>query len=324
MLGLLACSGWPVRAGSTQGELASKTGESGAAFNAESSAPYSGSWECQYGDSPASDSGVPLWALSMARVGEWRACQPPGTPPGRGANNFLWMRTLLTGPDYHDPTLFLLTMDQIFEAYLDGKLVYRFGELNDPAQRHYAGHRPHYVPIGPDYQGKLLTLRIFSEHINIGIVGEVKMGSRLALTVATMRSGQDKLIVGALLMLIGLASLAVYATQRQEALYGSYGGFAVCIGVYIAVYSQTRTQELENTLGWNYLEVFALFLMAPCFLRFMIGLIGRGPWGLTSQLLKLHIGVVVLAVLAVATSLVPLMWTVVTLTYLLLSTSSTS
>ena len=101
----------------------------------------------------------------LARVGLESEPAPAGshglgTPPGRGGSNFLWLRTRLAGKNFHDPALFLLSMDQIFEAYLDGKLIYRFGVLDGPGSGRYAGHRPHYLPLGPGYQGKLLALRV--------------------------------------------------------------------------------------------------------------------------------------------------------------------
>ena len=280
-------------------------------------APYLGQWECRYGDSPLSKTGEPRLARPGASEG-FVPCRPPGTPPGRQGNNFLWMRTVLGGADYPDPALFLLSMDQIFEAYLDGQLVYRFGELAEPARRHYAGHRPHYVPLGAGYQGKLLSLRIYSEHINIGIVGQVQLGSRLALTVATMRSGLTKLGIGVVLMLIGLLALAIYATQRKDSLYGAYGGFALASGTYIVLYSQTRTQELAHTLQWNYVELGALYVMVPCFLQFLFGLIGPGPLGITRHLVKLHLGYCGFAALCILTGLLPVMHTAVIFTFILL------
>lgn len=318
--GLLALGerteGWAE--GRAAGPAASPPAAQGEADAAAATAPYPGPWDCRYGDSPVDRSGERLFARADASREGFFPCHPPGTPPGRQGNNFLWMRTVLDGPDYPDPALFLLSMDQIFEAYVDGKLVYRFGDLQEPALRHYAGHRPHYLQLGPGYQGKLLALRIYSEHINIGIVGQVQLGSRLALTVATMRSGLDKLCIGVVLMLIGVLALALYATQRKDSLYGAYGGFALAIGVYIAVYSQTRTQELAHTLKWNYLELGALYLMAPCFLQFMLGLIGPGPLGLTRHLVKVHLGFLGIAALCFATGLLPVMQTLVVFTFLLL------
>ena len=281
-------------------------------------AQYAGKWECRYGDTPVSPTGERVFARAGANAEGFSPCQPPGTPPGREQNNFLWMRTTLEGADYHDPTLFLLSMDQIFEAYVDGKLVYRFGELDAPGLRHYAGHRPHYIPLGQGYQGKLLALRIFSEHINIGIVGQVFLGGRLTLTVATMRSGLDKLCIGVVLVLIGLLALAIFATRRSDSLYGAYGGFALGIGLYLVVYSQTRTQELTNTLWWNYVEQLSLYVMTPCFLHFMTGLIGPGPFGLTQHLVKIHLGFLGIALLALMTGLVPAMKILVAFTFLLL------
>jgi hypothetical protein len=282
---------------------------------------YGGAWACRYGDSPVETNGARAWAApALASDAEWRPCAPPKIPPGRAANNFLWMRTRLTGAHYHDPTLFLLSMDQIFEAYLDGKLIYRFGVIDGDHKdaRRYAGHRPHYLPLGSGYQGKLLALRIYSAHINIGIVGTVKIGGRLRLTVETMRGSNDKLVTGAILIAMGLASFGLFLARRKESIYALYGGFASCVGIYLAVYSQTRTQVLSNHLMWNHIEQLALFLMTPCFLGFMIALIGRGPFSLTAHLQKLHWGFVALALLLILSGIVPLMAMVVAFQVLLM------
>lgn len=135
----------------------------------------------------------------------------------------------------------------------------------------------------------------------------MKLGGQLALTVATMRSGIDKLVTGAILVAMGLASLGLFLARRRDSIYASYGGFALFVGVYLSVYSQTRTQQFTHAVVWNHIEQFALFLMAPCFLRFMIALIGRGPFALTVHLLRLHWGFTALFGLLIVTGIVPLM-----------------
>src|SRR5262249_41329758 len=156
----------------------------------------------RFGDSPRGKNGGLEWAAATSlrtaeNQAEWRPCGVPGVPSGRAGNKFLWLRTTLSGPRVTDPAsqpaLFLMGVDQLFEAYLDGKLVYRFGVLDGERAeaRRFAGYKAHYIPIGDNYQGKTLALRIYSEHVNIGVYGDVYIGSQLALTVATVRMGQD-------------------------------------------------------------------------------------------------------------------------------------
>jgi hypothetical protein len=133
-----------------------------------------------------------------------------------------------------------------------------------------------------------------------------------------MRSGTDKLVTGAILVAMGLAGLGLFLARRQDLIYGSYGGFALFVGVYLSVYSQTRTQILANQVVWNHIEQFALFLMTPFFLRFMIALIGRGPFALTVHLLRLHWGFVGLAALLIVAGIVPLMAVLVVFQILLM------
>lgn len=274
--------------------------------------PYEGTWEYRWGDSPHSGSGEFLWAQAGSTPDkEWHRCKPPGTPPGRQGSKFLWMRTRLVGPRAHDPAMFLLLVDQIFEAYLDGVLIHRFGVLDGPGAGQLAGWAPHYLPLGKDYQGKLLTLRIYSEHFEIGIMGPMQIGDRLALTVAQMRNGQDLIIVGSVLIILALVSLGIYVGRRQEQTYLSYGGFALSAGVYMCTYSQSRTLELENPVFWSYVELFTLYLMPPFLIRYLIGLIGRGPRSLTYRLMQLFWAYWVGAALLVATGLIPLVSTLI-------------
>ena len=44
----------------------------------------------------------------------------------------------------------------------------------------FAGYRPHFIPLDAKYQGKTLTLRIYSDHVNIGVFGDPLLGSQLA------------------------------------------------------------------------------------------------------------------------------------------------
>lgn len=195
----------------------------GCSSDATDPVPYSGRWEYRWGDSPHGASGELLWAGERVVEGRqdpsWRPFALPGSPAGRGDHNSLWLRTQLTGPQAHEPTLFLLVVDQILEAYLDGRPVYRFGVLDGPGADRFQGYRPHFIPLGSGYQGKTLALRIHSRHANIGVAGSVQIGDRLALTIALMRRGQDKLFVGGLLLVLGLAALGLYVVRRSERIY---------------------------------------------------------------------------------------------------------
>ncbi len=169
---LLACSAQAAEAATENAAVPiQKSGSKADTFETLETGPYEGAWEYRWGDSPHLGSGEFLWAQPGATAErDWRRFTPPGTPPGRAGSKFLWLRSRLVGPRAHDAAMFILLVDQIFEAYLDGVLIYRFGVLDGPGAGQPAGWAPHYLPLGDDYQGKELTLRVYSEHVEIGVV----------------------------------------------------------------------------------------------------------------------------------------------------------
>ena len=71
-------------------------------------------------------------------------------------------------------------------------MIYRFGKLDgqDAESRRFLGYPTHYLPLSEnpesigDYRGKTLTLRIYSAHINIGVFGKVRIGTRSKLLLS--------------------------------------------------------------------------------------------------------------------------------------------
>src|SRR5262249_39087436 len=124
--------------------------------------PLVGPWEYRWGDSPRDAQGQRTWARPdhdpVAERG-WQSSGNRVPPGGRGANQFLWLRTTLPGPEVQNPILYFLIVEQIFEAYLDGQLLYRFGTLDgdDPQARRFLGNRTHMIPLPPGYAGKQLA-----------------------------------------------------------------------------------------------------------------------------------------------------------------------
>ena len=149
---------------------------------------YRGLWEMRWGDSPLAPGGRPLWALPSSRSAEWQDLRPLHELSGPAQPRTLWLRTRLSGQMLAEPVMFLYSVDQIFEAYLDGELVYRFGEFSGPRALRFSGLSAHFVPLEPprigqpqrrvNYEGKVLALRVYSAHRNIGVAGIPLLGTR--------------------------------------------------------------------------------------------------------------------------------------------------
>ncbi len=276
---------------------------------------YRGRWQYRWDDSPRDPSGALLWSLPGTEEG-WQAFVGSGAPPGRQGRNFLWLRTQLEGPDVQDPTLQIEIIDQLCEAYVDGQLVYRFGQLDGNGRwaRRFLGYPVHYIPLGVatllrDYRGATLTLRVYSEHLNIGLYGQQRIGTRARLESDLFRRDISLLVVGILLFTVGLGSLALFLNQRRDRSYLSYGGFSFCVGLYALCRMKSGFWVDEHPLLFFCIELSAFYASIPSLIFFLNHVIGSGPWRLMPLFAWLIAGYDVVAALAVLLGLVPLLQT---------------
>lgn len=262
----------------------------------ESATIYNGAWEYRYGESPASADGLPEWAEPGHDDGSWHRAATLNSPPGRPRSQPLWLRTHLPsgGPPLRDAVLFVEEIVQCYDAYLDGKLIARFGRREGGGTR-FPGRRQHHLRLGEQYAGKMLTLRITSPLGVIGIRGPLRIGGRAEMVVDVARRGLAPLIVGAVLLALSLGALTLYWVQRGELSYLLYALLSLVMGIYMICRSPARSLLFEEPTLWYYLELSSLCLTGAAASAFMIRILGRGPLGILQWL-----GYAFLALFAVA------------------------
>ena len=288
---------------------------------------YQGSWEYRYGDSPRDIRGVLLWAHDPSLSG-WLPLQALKTPPNRNGRQFVWLRTRLEGPLVSDPTLALEIVDQIFEAYLDGQLIYRFGQLDgqDEQARRFLGYPVHYLSLseGPlsigDYRGKLLTLRIYSEHINIGVFGQASIGTRALLLTREVRKDAAKVVVGVVLCAVGLFVGMLFLYERSDRGFAFYALFAFSTGLWTLCQIKLRGELTISPLLFAYVELFAFYSAVTSLMLYLERTMGRGPLRLSWLISRLMLIYVAGAALLIATGVVKLLQTLLPFQILLMFT----
>ena len=189
---------------------------------------YQGHWSFRFGDSPRTPGGGFVWTQPIPRSepasAGWHDAGPFRKFPGRDGNNFLWMRTRLHGPPLHEAVLYVPRVDTLVEAYLDGQLVYHFGDLSAAPPYRFIGFRAHFIPLGTHYNGKTLTLRVYSDLRDIGPFGEPRLGERAEVTTDLFIEDLGRLMSAMLLILLGITVLFLYVLRREERSYLMYGG----------------------------------------------------------------------------------------------------
>jgi hypothetical protein len=284
----------------------------------EGAEDFVGTWSYRWGDSPRDGNGALTWlrppdppapgAASPADPGfAPLGKQEMPSPPGRNGQRFLWLRTTLDGPAVHDATLYIEIVDQLFEAYLDGQRIYSFGDLD--GARRFLGYPIHFVPLGDGYRGQTLTLRIYSEHINIGLFGRLRIGSKARLIAEALRQDIGRMFVGFVVCAIGLFSFVLSFNERKERAYLYYALFAFNVGLWMLCQMRVRCLLLDRPLLWTHIEFFSLYTNVAALALFLSRTLGRGPLGVMPILARVYVVFDAGAALLVATGVVGIMAT---------------
>ncbi len=228
--------------------------------------PLEEGWQFRWGDSPAA-TGQGWEAEPWASPG-WQPIRLPAQPEGRKDPEHLWMRVRLPAREDATTAVYVQYVDQNFEAFLDGKPLYRFGQ---PGRGEVETGRPfHLLPVGAGPEG-VLALRVRSTHKTIGPFGAPVVGPRAQLLLHILRSGVWEFFVGLLLCAVGLAGLvAALALYHRERRLLWLGMLSLSSGVYglTTVYSPVKQLLVEAPHLYWYLELGSVYLVPACYFGF--------------------------------------------------------
>ncbi|MCH7549150.1 MAG: hypothetical protein IH969_06405, partial [Candidatus Krumholzibacteriota bacterium] len=170
-------------------------------------------WHFRWGDSPAGESGSFAWLDEPLTAPDWTPTKKlvwsVEGPDGIGT---IWLRIRLPKTRWKTPTLYLPHIPEAFEAYVGTERVAKRGVFVEGANK-YALSGVTIVPLGPDYAGKVLTLRIYSSvHGDIGPQTDgdpVTIGSAHSVMVSVLRRSLETTLFGLAACFLGLVSLLI-------------------------------------------------------------------------------------------------------------------
>lgn len=287
--------------------------------------PYKGTWEYRYGDSPTQADGSFAYAQPDHNDGGWRATRTAEPPHGRDSLPFLWMRTRLVGERLVDPVLYTHSIDYLYEAYLDGKLISRMGEIPPREEPRIAGTAALFLRLPSDFAGRVLCLRMYSKYSKVGLKSPVLLASRMELMLFLMEQNYTKPVVGFVLISFSIVVLGIYFIRRREESFLHFFGFTVSAGLYVWVArNPTRYLLVNQPSGWWVIELVSLSCIGLFICGFFESVFGLGPWRLNRRLKWLYLALIGGATTAVAAGLAPAMFfldylrilMLVTITYL--------
>jgi len=233
--------------------------------------PLEGGWEYRWGDSPFDESDVPLWAVE---VRGWNAIDYPSNPPDRDGRKNVWYRIRLPDERIRDPRLYITSVDIIVQIYLQGELIYSFGEFDESGRGSFRGWPWHLVSLPEDFAGRYLRFRIFSDYRDIGLWGNILLGSGCDQMKRIFGRDIVRMIIGILSLAICFIFAVLFFLNRgdRSSLYLSLITFGLWVAILalfvimaaLAVYGMLAANSL---LPWSDDVTYLIGLTRPRSLR---------------------------------------------------------
>jgi len=248
---LLAFVTGPIQANSVEGDLNKEVITSG--------------WFYHWGDLPKSaPSGQ--WDFDG---GHWQSAESPSAIPGRQDEKIVWLKITLPSNSWHDPHLFISSVDLTLQAFLGNNLIYQFGHIDDEGNSRFEGWPWHLIRLPVDYSQHSLYFRVFSDYSDIGLAGEVVVGERFELLNDVYQRGYTGLVFILILLIVGIIS-TIMGTIKKDG-YVAISTGLLSFNLALMMFAENELSQLVwfDPLNWRYIAAFSYFLI-PVFLAIVM------------------------------------------------------
>lgn len=278
-------------------------------------------WQYQRGDSPLNDKGSPLWVYDSKDSSDWTAFTCPGQPPGESDSGDVWLRTVLPTGEYKVPSIMFTTNDQLFQVYLEDKLIYSYGDMDNHDDNVAPGSPWHLIHLPDDYQGKMLYLRMHTPFIrNTGFVRRFEIGSENEHIAYLIASEIDNVLLICLFTFLGFCLVFIYTLRRSfNYEFPALGFFSISIGTWLLAETSFKQLFFYAPRFWLYVAFLSFYLMPVGFLIFVERVFSPGNIYL-KMMYRLHLIFTAITLLLDITKLFPFIFTLQAY-YVLLSLS---
>jgi hypothetical protein len=213
-----------------------------------------GGWEYRW-EKPGA---APNPAMFASAGPEWKTLAEPRNPPGREKGAWVLFRTVLPANLPPLSVLIIPDMDQCFQVYLDGRLIYVNGTTNN----RFSGFSLSQIFLPDSSAGKRIVFRFYSDIRNIGIYNGVLSGPPSELILELIRSDIDKLVLGLAFILLSLSGILLFFRRVPWRDYLPLVFFTFCMGIY--TFGRTSIKSIlfgDHPTLWGYLELLSLYAM---------------------------------------------------------------
>jgi len=199
----------------------------------------------------------------------WRSTESPSAIPGRQGEKIVWLKIKLPAKSWHDPHLFISSVDLTLQVFLANKQIYQFGEFDEAGNSRFKGWPWHIIRLPADYSQHSLYFRIFSDYSDIGLSGEVAVGERFELLSDVYQRGFTGLMFILVLVIVGIISTIMGTIKKDGYVAISTGLLSFDLALMMFAENEMSQLVLFDPLSWRYIAAVSYFLI-PVFLSIVM------------------------------------------------------
>ncbi|MCP4134520.1 MAG: PAS domain-containing protein [bacterium] len=221
-------------------------------------------WSYHWGDSRPHDPGA------------WSPLKTPGQLLRRDNRKIAWFRITLPEGNWKDPCIHVHRVDQVFEVYINNRIIYRFGEIEVKGERKFPGSPSHMIPLDPGFQGKDVFFRVYSNYRSIGINSTVLIGSRADLIIDKIKRNSAGVIQSHWFLFVGVLVILFSLVYRNQLPFFSFGFLSLSLGVFGLARTRIPLLFIDFPIPLIYIQLISLYLVPVGAGLLVEGLFGAG------------------------------------------------
>ena len=236
------------------------------------------------------------WEYSTAEAPfqdiHWKPFKVPGQPRETSPTSDVWVRAMLPNLSLKSPCLFFITNDQVFEVYVEDKLIYRYGEIQNYNDKVAPGSPWHMIALPDDFAGKFLKIRMHTMFPkNFGLVRRASIGNQSDFILEILRADISGIIVSVLFLFIGFLLIFIFFMRKGLKLaFPALGLFSISFGLWLISETNFKQLFLDAPRLWLYIAFSNFFLMPAFFSYFVHNVFDNTNRSIIGVLWKVDVG----------------------------------
>ncbi|WP_455382634.1 diguanylate cyclase [Salinispira pacifica] len=208
---------------------------------------------------------------------QWNRINHPSNPSDRNGRSEVVFRTYLPDTLPADATLFIPSADTSVSVLVDGNPVYSFGLPRGRFDHRFHGWPWHMVPLPAEASGAAVDFHVYSDYRDIGLWGDIMIGSRNAIFLHLAARDAPRLLVAAALLTIALLGLLVFLFGKPRHAYVYMATITLLMTIRVIADTYLKQLFVPSPLLWEYIEATTSYLI-PGFVSLFLVDIVRKPF----------------------------------------------